>query len=101
MQQRDMRAWLKLVLSVDHDLLVGCEAGINQRLAVTDWRDLDRADCHRVVRIDDVSVGSLRTLLHDRCGNGQAVVPNIDKQPRVYKLTRPEQVRLVVKVRLT
>ena len=34
-----MRAGLQLVLSVDHDLLVGLEAGIDQRLAVADLRD--------------------------------------------------------------
>ena len=43
-QDRDTRARLQLVLSVDHDLLVGLEAGIDQCLAVADLRDLDRAD---------------------------------------------------------
>jgi hypothetical protein len=38
----DMRARLQLLLSVDHDLLVGLESGINQRLATTDLRDLLR-----------------------------------------------------------
>ena len=95
-----MRARLQLVLSVDHDLFVGLEAGINERLAVTDLRDLDWTDCHRAVRIDDISVGPFRTLLHDRCGNGQAVMPRIDEQPRVDELARPELVRLVGKIRL-
>ncbi len=39
-----MRAGLQLVLPVDYDLLVGREAGIDERLAVADLRDLDRAD---------------------------------------------------------
>ncbi len=43
-QDRDMRARLQLVLSVDHDLLAGLQAGIDQRLAVGDLRDLERAD---------------------------------------------------------
>ncbi len=95
-----MRARLQLVLSVDHDLLVGLETGIDQRLAVTDLRDLDWADGHGAVGIDDISVGSFRTLLHDRRGNGQSVMPGIDEQPRVDKLARPEPVRLVGKIRL-
>src|SRR5260370_29188050 len=95
-----MRARLQLVLSVDYDLLVGLEAGINVRLAVTDLRDLHRADCYGVVRIDHVSVGSFRTLLHDRCRNSQAVMPRIEKQPRVDKFAGPELVRAVAKIRL-
>ena len=78
-QHRDMRTRLQLVLPVNHDLLVGLESGINERLAIADLRDLYRADCHRVVGIDDVGVGSLRALLHDGCGNGQAVMPDINK----------------------
>ena len=88
-----MRAGLQLVLSVDHDLLVGLEAGIDQRLAVADLRDLDWPDRDGVVRVDDISVGPVRTLLHDRCGNGQAVMPRIDEQPRVDELARPEPMR--------
>src|SRR6266436_6701496 len=95
-----MRARLQLVLSVDHDLLVGLEAGIYQRLAVTDLRDLDLADGHGAVGIDDIGVRSFRTLLHDRCRNGQAVVPDIEQQPGVDKLARPEPVRRVGKIRL-
>jgi hypothetical protein len=95
-----MGARLQLVLSVDHDLLVGPEAGINQRLAVTDLRDLDWADCHGAVGIDDISVGSFRTLLHDRCGNSQAVMSRIEEQPRVDELARPELVRRVGEIRL-
>jgi hypothetical protein len=100
MQQRDTGARLQLVLSVDHDLLVGLEAGIDERLAVTDLRDLDWADSHGAVRIDDVSVGSFRALLHDRSGNGEAVMARIDEQPRIDKLARPELLRLVGKIRL-
>src|SRR5258708_15738972 len=99
-QDREMRAGLQLVLPVDHDLLVGLEAGINERLAVADLRDLDWADCHGAVRIDHVRVGSLRALLHDRCGNGQAVMPCIEEQPRVDELARPETMRGVGKIRL-
>src|ERR1700686_2089097 len=100
MQDRDMRAGLQLVLSVDHDLFVGLEAGINERLTVTDLRNLDRADCHGAVGIDDIGVGSLRSLLHDRSGNGQAVMPRVDQQPRVDKFAGPELVRAVAKIRL-
>ena len=96
-----MRAGLQLVLSVDHDLLVGLEAGIDQRLAVADLRDLDRADCHGAVGIDHIGVGSLRALLHDRCGNGQAVMPGIEQQPRVDELARPQPMRLVGKFALS
>jgi len=39
-------------------------------------------------------------LLHHGRGNGQAVVPCIDEQPRVDELARPEFVRLVGKIRL-
>src|SRR5258706_2986443 len=99
-QDRDMRARLQLVLSVDHDLLVGLETGIDQRLAVTDLRDLDWADRDGAVRTDDIGVGSFRTLLHDRCRNSQAVMPRIDEEPRVDELARPEPVRRVGKIRL-
>ena len=95
-----MRAWLQLVLSVDHDLLVGLEPGVDQRLAVADLRDLDRPRFDRAVGIDDIGVGSVRTLLHNRRRNGQAVMPGIDEQPRVDELARPQPVRLVGKIRL-
>src|ERR1700722_12265233 len=99
-QDGDMRAWLQLVLSVDHHLLVGLETGINERLPVTDLRDLDWSDGHGAVRIDDIGVGSFRTLLHDRGGNSQAVMPCIDEQPRVDEFARPQLLRLVGKIRL-
>jgi hypothetical protein len=89
MQDRDMCAWLQLVLSIDHDLLIGLEARVDERLALADLRDLDRADCCGAVRIDHISVGSLRPLQHDRCGNGQAVMPRVDQQPRVDQLAWP------------
>src|SRR5258708_36245238 len=94
-----MRTRLQFVLSVDHDLLIGLEAGINESLAVADLRDLDWADGHGAVGIDDVSVGPFRTLLHDRGGNGQALVPDLDAPPRADRLARPELVRLVAKIR--
>ena len=74
-----MGAGLQLVLSVDHDLLVGLEAGIDERLTLPDLRDLDRADCHRAVGIDHIGIGSLRPLLHDGCRNGQAVMSRIQR----------------------
>src|SRR5713226_2755293 len=83
MQHRDTRARLQLVLSVDHDLIVGLEAGIDEGLAAADLRDLDRPVLYRAVGIDDVDVGSIWTLLHSRCRDGQAVMPCIDEQPRV------------------
>ena len=95
-----MRAGLQLVLSVDYDLFVGREAGIDERLTVGNLRDFDRADCHGAVGVDDIGVGPFRTLLHDRCGHGQAVMPDINEQPRIDELAGPEQVRFVVKVRL-
>ena len=50
---------------------------------------LTRADRHGAVRVDHIGIGSLRALLHDRCRNGQAVVPRIEEQPRVDELARP------------
>src|ERR1700723_680792 len=85
-QHPDTRARLQLVLSVDHDLFVGCEAGIDQRLTITDLRDLDRADSHGVVGIDDVGIGSVGALLHDRGRYRQAVVPCIEEQSSVDEL---------------
>ena len=93
-----MGAGLQLVLSVDDDLLVGLEARVDERLALADLCDLDRADRHGAVRVDHVCVGSLRALQHDRCGNGQAVMPRVEQQPCVYELTRPQQVLLVGKL---
>src|ERR1035438_10734146 len=78
-QHGDTRAGLQLVLSVDHDLLIGLEAGINEGLAAADLCDLDRPALDRAVGIDDVSVGSIGTLLHSRCSDGQAVMPRIDE----------------------
>ena len=40
-----MSARLELVLSIHHDLLIRVEAGIDERLAVADLRDLDLIDC--------------------------------------------------------
>ena len=93
-----MNAGLQFVLSVDDDLLVGLEAGVDERLPLADLRDLDRADRDGAVRVDDVCVGALRTLLHDRCGNGQAVMPRVEEQPCVDELTRPQQMLLVRKL---
>ena len=63
MQQLDVGARLQLVLSVDHDLLVSVEAGVDESLSVADLRDGNRPDRDGVVGIDDVRVGSFRTLL--------------------------------------
>src|SRR5712671_96476 len=92
-QHRDAGARLQLVLSVDHDLFVGLEAGINERLTAADLCNLDRPALDRVVGIDDVHVSSARTLLHSRCSDGQAVMPCIDEQPSVDELARPEPAR--------
>src|ERR1700731_309341 len=97
-QDCDMDAGLQLVLSVDDDLLVGLEAGVYERLALADLRDLNRADRHGAVRIDHVCVGSLRALQDDRCGNGQAVMPPVEEQTCVDELTRPQQMLLVRKL---
>ena len=93
-----MGAGLQLVLSVDDDLLVGLEARVDERLALADLRDLDRADRHGAVRVDHVCVGSLRALQHDRCGNGQAVMPRVEEQPRVDELAWPQQLLLIGKL---
>src|SRR5580704_188005 len=98
-QDRHMGAGLQLVLPVGNDLLVGAKARVDECLALADLRHLDWADCYRAVRIDHIGVGSLRPLLYDRCGNGQAVMPRIEQHPRVDKLTRPQQMLLVGKLR--
>ena len=95
-----MCAGLQLVLSIDDHLLVGLEAGVDECLAFADLRNFDRADRYGAVGIDHIGVGPLRALLHDRCGNGQAVMPRIEDQPRVDELTRPQQMLLVGKLRL-
>jgi hypothetical protein len=76
-QDRDMRAGLQLVLSVDHDLLVGREAGVDESLSVADLRDGNRPELDGVVGIDDVSVGDpcSTNILHypgarRRCNGG-------------------------------
>ena len=51
-QDRHLRPGLQLVLAVDHDLLVGLQAGIDQRLAGADLRDVDRPNLDRVVGIE-------------------------------------------------
>jgi len=99
-QDPDLGAGLKLVLPVDHDLLVGVQPGVDERLPVADLSDGNRPDRDRVVGIDDVRVGSFRTLLHNRCSDGQAVMPRVEEQPHVDELARPEAMRFVGKVRL-
>src|SRR6478752_7845446 len=94
------RPRLQLVLSVDHDLLVGLEAGINKCLSAADLCDLDRPARDRVVEIDDVHVSAAGTLLDSRCGDGQAVAPCIDEQSRVDEFAGPEPMRLVGKIGL-
>src|ERR1700712_5717858 len=74
MQHRDTRAGLQLVLSVNHDLLIGLEPGINEGLSAADLRNLDRPALDSVVGIDDVNIGSIRTLLHSRRSDGQAIM---------------------------
>src|SRR3977135_2807789 len=99
-QYCDSRPGLQLVLSVDHHLLVGRETRIDEGLAAADLRNLHRPGLHRAVWIDDVDVGSIRTLLHGRCSNGEAVVSRIDEQSRVDEFAWPQLVGLVGKIRL-
>jgi hypothetical protein len=90
MQHRDTRAGLQLVLSVDYDLLIGLETGINERLAAAELCDLDRPALHRVVGVDDVDISSVRPLLHSRCRDRQAIMPCIDEQSGVDEFAGPE-----------
>src|SRR6201989_1540288 len=78
-QDRDMYTIPQLVLPVDYDLLVGRKTGVNERLTLTDLSNLDWAGSHRAVGCDNVRVSSLLALLHDRCGNGQAIMPRIEE----------------------
>jgi hypothetical protein len=80
---------LELVLSVDYDLLVGLEAGIYERPSFADLRNGNRSNLDRIVGIDDVRVGSFRTLLHHRCRYRQPVIPHIQEQPCIDELARP------------
>ena len=89
MQNRHMCPFLQLVLTVDHDLLVGRKTEVNEGLALTDLGNLDWTRCYRAVGIDHIGVGSLLALLHHRCGNGQAVMPRIDQEPYADELTWP------------
>src|ERR1700752_5116321 len=45
-------------------------------------------------------VSPVGTLLHDRRGNGQAVMPRLEEEPRVDELARPEAMRFVGKIGL-
>src|SRR5262245_46638702 len=83
LQLPDQRARSQLGLPVGDPRLVGLEAGINQRLATADLGDLDRPGLDGVAGIDDVDVSAALPLLDSRCGDGQAIMPCIDKQPRV------------------
>src|SRR5215510_2539656 len=84
------RARLQSVLAVDHDLLVSLQAGIDQRLPVTDLRYRDQAHLHFFVGPDDPDIRALRALLHGRGRDRQAVVPRIQEKPGVDEFTRPQ-----------
>src|SRR6185295_14226808 len=97
-QDDDPRAGLELVLAVDHDLLVGLEARVDERLPIADLSDAHRPDLGRVVGLDHVSVGPFLALLHNRGRHGQAVAPGLEQQPRIDELARPKAVHLVGEV---
>ena len=100
MQDVDMAARLQPVLSIDHDLLVGREPGIDQRLALADLRDRDGTDLrpccrdrsHRHRRPADLAARPTR--------DGQAVVPGFEQQPHIDQLARPKPMCLIGKLRL-
>ena len=63
-----------------------------------DLRDLERADRDRAVGFDDIGIGAVRTLLHDRGGDGQAVMPGRRASSRALtEFTRPQPCGLVGK----
>src|ERR1700733_10593340 len=96
----NVSARLELVLPVNDDALVGGKAGIDQGLSIADMRDLDLADGDGAIGIYDPGIRPVRSLLHDRCGNGKTVVTRTEPQPCVDQLTRPEQAGLVREVGL-
>src|SRR5260370_28654326 len=99
-QDGNVRAGLSLVLAVDHTLLVGVQPGIDERLTLPDLSDFDGANCRRAVSIDDVGIGSLRALQHDRRRHRQAIMPRIEQQPYADEFARPQPMRRVGKFRL-
>src|SRR6187401_986545 len=90
MQDGDMAARLQLVLPIDNDLLVRAKPAIDQRLSLTDLRDVYRTHRDRVVGIDHIREGTLLTLLHRRRLDGEPVMARIDEQPDINEFTRPE-----------
>ena len=66
---------------------------------ITERKQMEEALRHQALH-DALTGLPNRTLLHDRCGNGQAVVPRVDQQPCVDQFARPELVRRVGKIRL-
>ena len=86
-----MRAGLQFVLAVDHDGLAGLQAGIDQGLALTDLGDPDRPYLYRLIRQNDVDIGTGRTLLHGAGRDGQPLGLGPEQQTRVYQLAGPEQ----------
>src|SRR6516225_1112465 len=93
-----MDAGLQLVLAIDDHLLARREAGIDERSPAAHLGDFDRPHRDRAVRVDDIDVWTLRSLLHRRRGHRQPVMPRVEEQPRIDQLSGPQFVLFVGKV---
>src|SRR5262249_62033740 len=66
------------------------QPGIDQRLAVADLADSDRARLNRSVGSDNPDVGAFRPLLYRGRGDGQAIVARVELEPRIDQFARPQ-----------
>ena len=92
LQDADRGSGLQPVLSVNDDLLVRLQSGVDERLAVADLRNFHVTQDRASLPIDDVSKRSLCTLLHHRCRYGQPIMPRVDEQPHIDQFARPKPV---------
>jgi hypothetical protein len=61
--------------AIDHHAIARCQPGINSRHFVVGGANFDRTDRHRVIRIDDINIGSRCATLDRRSRNRDDAVP--------------------------
>src|SRR5450756_146519 len=91
-QLQDRTPLLETVLAIDHDDFTRHQAGVDKRLSLADLLDRYGTLLSRFVRRDNIDVGALLALLHGRCRDGQSVLPRLQQQPGIDKLSRPQLV---------
>src|ERR1019366_6107888 len=96
----DVGPGLELFLSVGDHFVASLQARLDHYDIPLRQGDLYRLHLHRVVGIDDIGEGPLRTALYRARGHGERVLAALQEQVNVYKLIGPQTVVRILEDRL-